>query len=340
MIKTLTTAMVGVGQWGSNVLRNLAAAERCEVKYLCDSDVQALSRQAGRYPNAKTVPEFGDLLADEDLHAIVIATEAPTHYNLAAQALAAGKHVFIEKPMTLKARDAAALASQAESSRLKLMAGHLLVFHPAFEAVNRMITAGEIGNVYYIYTHRLNLGIVRREENAWWSLAPHDVAVICRIFEADPIAVSAVGQCYLQKDIEDVVFATLKFGDGRMGHIHVSWLDPHKIRKMTIVGSRKMITWDDMSPGEKLRVYDKGVVAQNVTSYADAITLRIGDIVIPKTASYEPLQREIQHFIDCCLDDLPVLTDGAEGLRVVRVLEAGQKSLENQGLPVDPRQLD
>lgn len=340
MSEALTTAMVGVGQWGSNVLRSLASARRCRLKYLCDNDAAVLGRQAALYPRAAAVAELAEILSDEGVQAVAIATEGPEHHALASRALAAGKHVYVEKPMTLTARDAEDLVRQARTAGRKLMVGHLLIHHPAFEALQRMAASGEIGDIYYMYSHRLNLGIVRKDENAWWSLAPHDISVVCRLFDAEPVSVAALGQCYLQPGIEDVVFATLKFADGRMGHVHVSWLDPHKIRNMTIVGTKKMITWDDMSAGEKLRVYDKGVLAQDVASYADAITLRTGDIVIPKIAGDEPLRREMQHFVDCCLDDKPVRTDGADGLRVVRVLAAGQRSLERGGVPVDPRSLD
>ncbi|HEY3244498.1 MAG TPA: Gfo/Idh/MocA family oxidoreductase [Phycisphaerae bacterium] len=341
MKSNLVAGMVGVGYWGRNVLRNLALARRCTVKYICDLDEAALARQSRLYPQATAINDYQTLLADPEVDAVVIATAATSHFELASAALARGKHVFVEKPMTVRAADSIKLVAQATAAGKKLMVGHLLEHHPAFAALQRMAAEGEIGSIYYMYTQRVNLGVVRHDESAWWSLAPHDISVICRLFEADPISVSAVGQSYLQKGIEDVVFATLRFADGRMGHIHVSWLDPHKIRKMTIVGTRKMVTWDDMSAGEKIWIYDKGAaVAPAVETYADAITLRTGDIVIPKIPASEPLNQEIQHFIDCILDNKPILTDGADGLRVVRVLEAGQRSLEQGGRMIDPQQVN
>ncbi len=337
----LVAGMVGVGYWGRNVLRTLASAKRCTVKYICDRDAETLAKQGRVYPHAKCVGDYDTLLSDPELGAVAIATTSPTHYELVSRALAAGKHVFVEKPMTVRAGDSVKLVEQATKAGKKLMVGHLLEHHPAFHAIQRMAAGGEIGDVYYVYTQRVNLGIVRQDESAWWSLAPHDISVICRLFDADPISVTAVGQSYLQKGIEDVVFATLRFPDGHVGHVHVSWLDPHKIRKMTIVGSRKMVTWDDMSASEKIWIYDKGAaVLPTVESYAEAISLRTGDIVIPKISGQEPLAQEMQHFVDCILDDKPILTDGADGLRVVRVLEAGQRSLEQGSRAVDPREVE
>ncbi len=218
------------------------------------------------------------------------------------------------------------------------MVGHLLKYHPAITYLKEMINKGQLGQPYYMYTQRVNLGIVRQNENAWWSLAPHDISIICYLLDSDPVSVAAHGQCYLQRDIEDVVFATIKFADGKMANIHCSWLDPHKIRKMTVVGSEKMVTFDDMEATEKIRMYDKGAAIKHdiTTSYADIISLRFGDIVIPKVPGGEPLALECKHFIDCVLDNNPVRSDGIDGLRIVRVLEAGQKSLKNGGNPINP----
>ena len=333
--RSLGVAMIGVGHWGANVVRAAAGAARCRLRYLCDSDPATLASQAKRYPQAVATPDLNTVLADPAVDAVLIATEAPRHYAVAAAALDAGKHVFVEKPMTLSAADAQRLIDKAAAGGRKLMVGHLLEHHPAFELIRDMIHAGRIGDIYYMYTQRLNLGIVRKDENAWWSLAPHDISVICRLFEAQPTTVSATGQCYLQPGVEDVVFATLKFGDGRLAAIHVSWLDPHKTRHMTIVGKHNMITWNDMAPAEPVRVYDKSARAPGIASYAESISLRTGDIVIPRVPGGEPLAREVGHFVDACLDDRPILTDGADGLRVVRVLEAGQRSLAAGGRPVE-----
>jgi predicted dehydrogenase len=221
------------------------------------------------------------------------------------------------------------------------MVGHLLEYHPAVNFVKDMIDTGKLGRLYYMYTQRVNLGIVRKNENAWWSLAPHDISVICYLFGSQPVSVSAWGQCYLQNGIEDVVFATVKFNDGKMANIHCSWLDPHKIRKMTVVGSEKMATFDDMEASEKIRIWDKGAAVKKdtVASYPEIISLRFGDIVIPKISSGEPLSLECAHFVDCVLDDKKIRSDSLDGLRVVQILEAGQKSLKNNGAPVSTEDL-
>jgi predicted dehydrogenase len=222
----------------------------------------------------------------------------------------------------------------AERLSLKLMVGHLLLYHPAVTKLKSLIDSGELGDIYYMYTQRLNLGVVRSNENAWWSLAPHDVSVINHLFSAAPARVSAQGQCYLQKGIEDVVFATLYFADGRLAQVHTSWLDPHKMRRMTIVGSQKMVTFDDMEPSEKVWIYDKGATANlSYSSYGELITLRQGDIYIPKLDATEPLKLECQHFVDCVVNDAAVRTGGRDGAAVVKVLEAGQRSIEAGGRP-------
>ncbi len=332
---SLNVAVIGVGTWGRNLLRSFARAKRCRVSWICDVDSATLAKEAAAVPGASTTNDIDKVLGD-DVDAVVIATKATTHYALAAQALEAGKHVFVEKPLCLSSRDAEHLVALAAENDRKLMAGHLLLYHPCVERLAAMIAGQELGRVFYMYTQRVNLGVVRQDENAWWSLAPHDVSVICHLFGARPVTVSTSGQCYLQDGVEDVVFATLTFADGRFAHIHVSWLDPHKIRKMTVVGTQRMVTFDDMEPAEKIRVYDKGAdIREPYTNFARAITIRSGDILIPRIPAVEPLSIEAQHFVDCVLDGTPVRTDGEDGLRVVRVLEAGAESLRRGGAPVD-----
>ncbi len=334
----LNIAVVGAGYWGKNLVRNFATAKRCSLKYVCDLDKKVLDSQKKRFPFIKTTSELGDVLGDAEIDAVVIATEVPTHFEIAQKCLEAGKHTYVEKPITLKAADANVLVELAKDKKLKLMVGHLLEYHPAVSYLKEMIDRDQLGQPYYMYTQRVNLGIVRQNENAWWSLAPHDISIICYLLGSEPVLVTAHGQCYLQKGIEDVVFATIKFADGKVANVHCSWLDPHKIRKMTVVGSEKMVTFDDMEATEKIRIYDKGAAIKHdiTTSYAEVISLRFGDIVIPKIPSGEPLAMECKHFIDCVLDGMPIRSDGIEGLRVVRVLEAGQKSLKNNGEPINP----
>lgn len=336
----MNVAVVGAGYWGKNLVRNFATAKRCRLKYVCDLDEGLLSKHKASFPFIETSTNLDAVLADEEIAAVVIATGAPAHFAVAQKALLAGKHTYVEKPMTLTGSDAKILVELAEEKGLKLMVGHLLEYHPAVTHIKQMIDEGQLGQPYYMYTQRVNLGIVRQNENAWWSLAPHDISVICYLLGSEPISVAANGQCYLQKGIEDVVFATIKFADGKAANIHCSWLDPHKIRKMTVVGSEKMVTFDDMEASEKIRVYDKGAaVSQDMNTYVEIVSLRFGDIVIPKVAGGEPLATECKHFIDGVLDDKPIRSDGIDGQRVVRVLEAGQMSLKNNGQPINPENL-
>ena len=332
----LNVAVVGAGYWGKNLVRNFATAKRCNLKYVCDLDEKLLAVQKKLFPSIETLTSLDDVLGDGEVDAVVVATDVPSHFKIAQKSLEAGKHTYVEKPLTSKACEAKTIVELAREKNLKLMVGHLLEYHPAVAYLKGLIDQGKLGQPYYMYTQRVNLGIVRRNENAWWSLAPHDISVICYLLGSEPVSVAAHGECYLQKDVEDVVFATIKFADGKMANVHCSWLDPHKIRKMTVVGSERMATFDDMEATEKVRMYDKGAALKHdiTTSYTDIISLRFGDIVIPKIPAGEPLALECSHFIDCVLDDKPVRSDGIDGLRVVRVLEAGQKSLKNNGKPI------
>ena len=327
-------AVVGAGNWGKNLVRNFAALPNAELAYVCDLNEKVRKSMQAQYPQATVTDGTDAILKDPSVNAVVIAVEAPEHFAVARASLQAGKHTYVEKPITLKSSEALELQQLAQKGNRKLMVGHLLEYHPAVNYVKEMIKTGKVGDSLYLYFQRLNLGIVRKTENAWWSLAPHDVSVACYLFESEPVSVSATGQAYLQKGIEDVVFANLKFADGRMAHIHVSWLDPHKIRKMTLVGSQKMVVLDDMEASEKVRIYDKGAEIKSVNSYVEAISLRTGDILLPKVSAQEPLQLECQHFVEAIVKDLAVRSDGADGVRVVKVLEAGSKSLAQGGAPV------
>ncbi len=333
---TLNIAIVGTGYWGKNLVRNFANANRCSLKYVCDQNEKLLAVQKGNFPFIATTTNLEEVLCDSEIDAVVIATDVPSHFPIARKSLEANKHIYVEKPMTLRASDSKVLVELAKNKGLKLMVGHLLEYHPAVDYLKTMINNGELGYPYYMYTQRVNLGIVRKNENAWWSLAPHDISIICYLLGSEPISVAANGQCYLQENIEDVVFATIQFADGKIANIHCSWLDPHKIRKMTIVGSKKMVTFDDMETTEKIRIYDKTAqINHNANTYAEFISLRFGNILIPEVKSVEPLAKECAHFVDCILDDKPVLSDGNDGLRVVQILEAGQKSLKNNSIPIN-----
>lgn len=331
----ITLAVIGCGGWGKNHIRNFHAIESCRLKTLCDLNEKLLAARKADCDGVAMTTDSGEVVADDEIDAVVIATDAPSHYALAREALDAGKHVLVEKPMTLSPDEAEDLVGRAEAAGRVLMVGHLLEYHPCVLKLKELTDAGTLGAIRYMYCQRVNLGVVRRDENAWWSLAPHDVSVVLFLFQAEPVTVTAQGQAYLQPGVEDVVFAQLKFEDGRMANIQVSWLDPHKIRKMTVVGSEKMATFDDMEPAEKIRLYDKGVdISGSIVAWEQSLSLRTGDILIPKTPTGEPLRAECLHFLDCVERGSPARSDGRDGARVVRVLEAGQRSLREGGCPI------
>ncbi len=328
----LSIAVIGAGHWGKNLVRNFASSQGAQLKYICDLSEQVRQSMSKLYSHPTITDDADMAITDDAVDAVVVAVDAPRHYEIARKALQAGKHVYVEKPLALSSSEAQDLKNLAEQKTLKLMVGHLLEYHPAVNYMKEMVRTKEIGEALYLYFQRINLGIVRKVENAWWSLAPHDISVACYLFDAEPVSVSASGQAYLQEGIEDVVFANLIFANGRMAHIHVSWLDPHKIRRVTLVGSQKMVVFDDMEAAEKIRVYDKGAdITRSVDSYVEAITLRTGDILIPKIPSGEPLRIECQHFVDAIVNDTNPRSDAADGLRVVKVLEAGSTSLAEGG---------
>jgi predicted dehydrogenase len=328
-------AVIGGGGWGRNHVRNFAEIQSCRLKTVCDLSPKVLAAHQAAYKGIGVTGDAGQVFADREIDAVVIATDAPSHYRLAAAALDAGKHVFVEKPMTLSPADAEELVKKADAAQRILMVGHLLEYHPCVLQLKDLVDKGRLGSLRYMYCQRVNLGVVRKDENAWWSLAPHDVSIILFIIQAEPVTVTAQGQAYLRPGVEDVVFAQMKFADGRMAHIHVSWFDPHKIRKVTLVGSDKMATFDDMDASEKIRIYDKGVdIAGSVVDYERAMNIRSGDILIPKTPSGEPLRLECLHFLDCVENGRTPRSDGRDGLRVVRVLDAAARSLKGGGAPV------
>jgi len=333
-MEQIRIGVAGLGNWGKNVVRCFARAKGAELRMICDVDPGKLAAQTALYPAAAATSDLETLLANPELDAIALATPAPTHFALGMRALKAGKHLFVEKPMTLSAADAAALCAAARRAGRTLMVGHLLEYHSSVAWMKDYLDSGELGTPLYMYSQRLNLGIVRSDENALWSLAPHDISVILYLFGAVPDRVAAHGASYLQPGIEDVVFINLHFPDGRTAQIHVSWLDPHKERKMVLVGTKSMVVFDDMSPMEPIRVYHKGA---DVTGQLDGpalVTVRHGDVLIPHFSGGEPLQAECQHFIDAIRQGTPPRSDGLDGLRVVRVLAAADASLKAGGQPV------
>ena len=328
-------AVVGVGGWGKNLARNYFQIPDCELKYICDTDISKLEQLQTQLPGTHTCTRYEDMLEDSEIQALVIATPAPTHYKLCKAALEAGKDVYVEKPFVLDVDEAEELIRLAEQNERILMVGHLLEYHPIITKLKQMIDADELGNVYYIYNQRVNLGTVRTDENALWNFAPHDISSILYLLGKEPTDVAARGQGYLQEGIEDVVFLTLNFNDKSMAHIHVSWLDPHKVRKITIVGSKKMAVFDDLESNEKLRIYDKGASnSSDYDTFAEYVSLRFGDITIPYVKVGEPLRLECEHFLGCVRERKQPVSDGHDGLRVTKVLDAAERSLKSNGVPI------
>jgi predicted dehydrogenase len=325
----VSVGIVGLGYWGPNLARNFAAIPGCEVRYLCDADEAARDRVARTLPAARATADLDELLADSDLDAVVLATPVPTHAELAVRVLEAGKHCFVEKPLSVTSADAERAVAAADHAGRLLMVGHLLEYHPGVRRLKELTASGELGEeIYYIYGNRLNLGKLRADENALWSLGAHDVSVVLYLADEEPVEVEAHGESYVRPGVEDVVFCFMRFPSGLTAHLHLSWLDPHKERRFTVVGSQKMATFDDMELERKLTVYDKGFDEDSRT-YGEYIT-RSGDVFSPRIPNVEPLRVECEHFIDAIRSGQPPRSDGASGLRVVRVLEQLQRSLDSR----------
>jgi predicted dehydrogenase len=318
--------VVGLGYWGPNIARNLAAIAGCELRWLCDSDPAKRERLAGSFPGAQTTGELDRLLRDDELDAIVLATPVPTHAELSVRVSQAGKHCFVEKPLATNTADAETAVEAAADAGKLLMVGHLLEYHPAVVRLKQLIDEDEFGPLYYLYGDRLNLGVLRANENALWSLGAHDVSVVLHLIGEEPEECEAQGASYVRPGIEDVVFCHLRFPSGVVAHLHLSWLDPHKERRLTVVGARRMATFDDMLVEGKLAVYDKGF-DEDTHSWGEYIT-RSGDIFSPQIPNSEPLRLECEHFVQCVRSGQTPRSDGHSGLRVVRVLERLQRSLE------------
>lgn len=333
----IKVGVVGLGAWGSNVARCLYELPDCAL-VACSDLSPARRAVAERNWNVHALESFDEMLRlHPEITAIVISSPATTHHALAKKALLADKDVFVEKPFTLNVQHAEELLVLAQVRRKILMVGHLLEYHPAVNHMREIIQSGELGDIYYIYTQRVNLGRIRGDENALWSFAPHDISQILYMLGSTPTDVSARGQSFIQDGIEDVVFLSLYFSNRVMAHIHISWLDPHKVRSTTIVGSKKMVVFDDAASSEKLRIYDSCAQPTPTCSYGEAIQVRFGDIHIPRISTAEPLKIEFQHFLDSVALRTQPRSDAQDGLRVVRILEAAQRSLDMDGVPVSLR---
>jgi predicted dehydrogenase len=316
-------AVAGLGHWGPNLARNFD--DLAELTWICDGSAEQLTPFRRRFPQARATERFEEMLTDEALQAVVIATPVPTHYELAKQALEAGKHVLVEKPPAMRAAEMEELVALAEERDLVLMPGHLLLYHPGVQKLKELIDGGELGEVLCVYGNRQNLGIVRANENALWSLGVHDLSVILYLLDEEPEVATAQGRDFLQDGVEDVVFCYLRFPSGKIAHMHLSWLDPHKMRRLTVVGRDKMAVFDDMELERKVTVYDKAPWKRAET-YGEWQT-RSGDIFIPKIATSEPLRLECEHFLRLVDGDGDRQKVARDGAMVVRALERLTDSL-------------
>ncbi len=325
----LRVAVIGAGYWGPNLVRNLNEAPGADPVAVADLSAERLEIVRKRFPAVRVTTDHREIIVDRGIDAVCIATPVGTHRRLAEEALAAGKHVFVEKPLAATVVDAEAIVRAAERAGRVLMVGHTFVYNPAVVAVRELLERHDLGDVHYIDSQRVNLGLHQFDINVLWDLGPHDVSIMLYWLGEEPEWVQCTGACYVQPEIEDVVFLTLGFSSGALAHAHLSWLAPSKLRTMTVIGSRKMVVYDDVQSVEKVKVYDHGVDELS----ADELrrSYRAGDIYSPRIPVTEALQVEVRHFIECIRDEKRPRSDGEAGLRVVRVLEAGMRSLRTGG---------
>lgn len=344
MANDIVVGQIGCGYWGPNLLRNFTAAERCRVKWVAEQSQERRDYVAGHYPETVLTDDGLDVIGDPDVDAVVIATPAGSHYALAVSALEAGKHVLVEKPLALDVAEAARLAAMADDTGLILMVGHTYLYNDALSVLAGEVEQGALGDIYYFDMHRTNLGIARTDVNAWWNLAPHDISILLRLRgDRLPVEVSATGADFIQKGVEDTVFARLAWDDGVVAHINVSWLSPDKVRRMTVVGSRKMAVFDELA-AHPVSIYDKGIDVlpaeagrRDYDDFSGAqLVHRVGDVAHPEVSPSEPLAGEVRDFLDCISNGATPLASARRGRDVVAVLAAGDESLKTGGAPVRP----
>lgn len=337
----INIGIIGHGYWGPKLLRNFDAIEGCRVVGVADTLESRLVPLRQTHAGIHMTTTTSELLDRDDLDAVAIATPVATHYELAREALEKGKHVLIEKPMTRTVEEARSLIELAEKGGLKLMVDHTFVYTGAVRRMREFIDSGELGDLYYFDSVRVNLGLFQHDVNVIWDLAPHDFSIMSYLVDEAPVSVSAVGAshiAYADPPIENIAYVTVHFDSGLIAHFHVNWLTPVKVRKMLIGGSKKMIVFDDLEPDEKVKLYDKGVAIDSAeAAYEALVQYRIGDAYMPVIPRHEALNVECRHFLDCIETDATPLTDGHAGLDVVRLLEATDRSLAKGGAPVDLR---
>lgn len=329
----INCGLVGYGYWGPNIARSITRIKDVNLLMICDKDSFKLDGAKVLYPQVLTTNNADEILKNPKIDAVIIATPASNHFELASRALKSGKHILIEKPVTINTAQAQTLIKLNKKTKRIVMIGHTFEYNPTVLKMKQIIKDDDLGKIYYMYSTRVNLGQIKGDVNALWNLAPHDISILNFLLDSQPLEAMAFGACYLQKGIEDVVFMILRYPGNVLAKVHVSWLDPAKERKMTIVGSKKMLVFDDLDNEMPLKIYDKrvdtGEVARGlVTEYK--IKLHSGDIYAPQVENKEPLLEELKHFFECIEKNKPPATDLVNGLRVVQVLEACQKSLANK----------
>ena len=333
----LRIAVVGCGYWGPNLIRNFASLPECEVTKICDASPERLASLAAKYPGARAVTSFDEVAGDDAIDAVAIATPVRTHFQLARACLASGKHTFVEKPLAASAAECRELVAIAEERGLALMVGHVFLYSAAVRRLKEIVDSGEIGDVLYVSSQRLNLGLYQRDINVAWDLAPHDLSIILYVLGREPVSVNCQGKAHVSAGVEDVTVMSLNFGDQAFATIQSSWLDPSKIRRTTVVGSRKMIVYDDIEPIEKLKIYDKRVeVPPHYDSFGSfPFSYHYGDMRAPHLQQAEPLRAECRQFLDSARTGVRSVSCGREGLKVVRILEAASMSLRRGGVEVE-----
>jgi predicted dehydrogenase len=339
--RVITIAVIGYGYWGPNVARCIAEVDGATLSAIGDPRPEALARAAQRYPGVRLESDPGLLIADPAIDVVVIATPVETHFGLAMAALRAGKHVLVEKPMTRTAEQGRQLVDEAERRGRVLMVDHTFIYTSAVRKIAELIAQGELGDIYYYDSIRVNLGLFRRDVNVVWDLAVHDLSILEYVMQKHPVAVSANGASHAPGTPESMAYITLFFGGGTIAHVNVNWLAPVKVRQTLIGGSRKMIVFDDLQPSEKIKVYDKGVTLTSTAEqiYQILVEYRVGDMWAPQLSSKEALRTEAEHLVACIQSGSRPITDGAMGLRVVEMLEAASRSIRERGHPVDLRPL-
>ena len=327
-----TVGLIGYGYWGPNILRVLQKDRYCQVKWVCDLNEERLAQMRKEYPNVLTTQRTDEVLGDPETEALCIATPVSTHFSLAKEGLLMEKDVFVEKPFTTSSEEAETLIDLAEKSNRILMVGHVFQYSPPVVKIKKLISEGELGNICFISSSRVNLGIHRKDVSVLWDLASHDLSMILYWIDEEPIKVSAVGRGYILPDLPDVAFLNMIFASGVITNTEVSWLAPTKLRRTTIVGSKKMLIYDDTQNIEKIKVFDKGVEFKNPETFGEfQLSYRTGKILSPILENAEPLQIELRHFLECVEEKKSPRTDGRSGLRVVKILELAEKSLRSGG---------